>query len=65
MYRHHMYVYILITGRAFHDTTFTRKKMLFHLKDFMGLFTYYLEYQTTQIPTCFVSVAISCGFCEN
>ncbi len=77
-YRNQKYVYILITGRAmaicilhifhtlwFHDTIFTRKKMLFHSKDFMRLFTYQLEYQTTQIPTGFVSVAISGGFCEN
>ena len=31
----------------------------------MGLLIYHLEYQTTQIPTGFVSVAISGGFCEN
>ncbi len=41
------------------------KKILFHSKDFMGLFVYHLEYQTTQIPTGFVSVAIRGGFCEN
>ena len=31
----------------------------------MGLLIYHVEYQTTQIPTGFVSVAISGGFCEN
>ena len=41
------------------------KKILFHSKDVMRLLIYHLEYQTTQIPTGFVSVAISGGFCEN
>ena len=31
----------------------------------MGLLIYHQEYQTTHIPTGFVSVAISGGFCEN
>ena len=41
------------------------KKILFHCKEFMGLLIYHQEYQTTHIPTGFVSVAISGGFCEN
>ena len=47
------------------DATFKRKKILFHSKEFMGLLIYHQEYQTTHIPTGFVSVAISGGFCEN
>ena len=50
----------MITGNYLH-----RKKILFHSKDVMGLLIYHLEYQTTHIPTGFVSVAISGGFCEN
>ena len=41
------------------------KKILFHSKYFMGLLIYHLDWQTTQIPTGFVCVAISGGFCEN
>ena len=52
--------HIVITGYSSHV-----KKILFHSKDFVGLLIYHLEYQTTQIPTGFVSVAISGGFCEN
>ena len=41
------------------------KKILFHSIYFLGLLIYHLGYQTEQIPTGFVSAAISGGFGEN
>ena len=60
-----LFVYFTFFTHCDYRILSSPKKILFHSKDFMGLLIYHLEYQTTQIPTGFVSVAISGGFCEN
>ena len=57
--------FTFFTHRDYRTLSSHVKKILFHSIYFLGLLIYHLGYQTEQIPTGFVSVAISGGFGEN